>query len=159
MGPRCASLPRRTKLFRRTIERGQKSSRCYAKRYEKPWKRAGRASAPLAFSLPASPPRSPPLFRFSAISGWASREFSHFSAFQHRNLVASSPTRLAFTFCLMWRTLICVSRYNLRKRRINTFNWTHMLSLDNKTRTLKTANEDLEESLAKDELNLSIRNR
>jgi len=44
----------------------------------------------LAFSLPGFPPWSSPLFRFSAISGWASREFSHFSVFQHRNLVASS---------------------------------------------------------------------
>lgn len=53
MDPRCASLPRRTKPFRRTIERGQKSSRCYAKRYEAmetSWSRKR-----LAFSPPNSP--------------------------------------------------------------------------------------------------------
>lgn len=69
------------------------------------------AQAPRIFPPPSPiPPRFPPLFRFSAISGWASREFSHFSAFQHRNLLLLLfvPMRNALypTFCTFDMTSI-----------------------------------------------------
>lgn len=79
VGPRCASLPRRTKLFRRTIERGQKSLRCYAKRYEA--METSRSRKRLAFSLPGS--LHSPLLSF---------DFPRFPAEQ----VASFPTSRPF---------------------------------------------------------------
>jgi len=79
VGLRCASLPRRTKLFRRTIERGQKSSRCYVKRYEA-METSRRASAS-HFPSPVSP--HGPLLSF---------DFPRFPAEQ----VASFPTSRSF---------------------------------------------------------------
>jgi len=99
---RCASLPRRTKPPRRTIERGQKSSRCYARRYEA--METNRSRRRLAFSpsdFPTAPPASslpppdPPCslvpLCFPCFPVEQAREFSRFSdGLRRRNLIASS---------------------------------------------------------------------
>lgn len=127
--PRCASLPRRTKPFRRTIERGQKSSRCYAKRYEAmetSWSRKR-----LVFSPPNSP-IAPLFFIFLDFRPSKPRVFPTLLDFQHQNLATflllsmhnalirhpAHITNVNFYITLWWSgwiVALCLSRFSSLK--------------------------------------------
>lgn len=105
-------------MFRRTIERGQKSSCCYVKR-TKPWKRARRASAspfccfpPFFPRFPASPvPVSFPLHsnRYASFSTFFNHIELRIDAYQ----IFGKTIKNIFIFFLVFKSLGNVADLNL----------------------------------------------